>query len=648
MNLRRLATGRGAQRVRLPARLAWLLAAVILLELLFSAYLADQAWMRVEDEINRSASNGAVVLADNFERTTDRANFALDAIVATAAFDNSGIPPNDSLRQSLVPVADEVGAFILADQQGRVIASTDPDYVFGSDLSGLDAFQSAERHQAVAFGHPITARGESWLPMVRPYRQADSQHRVAIAMLRTAYLDSLFNKFRAGGANPLMPNVGPMGGDGLFELGGPELVRLPAPSPGADTMKAGQMLTQMLGDAAATSFTQRSLLDGVNRVTVLMRAGSSPFGVVVAVPVTMVWRGWLLQVVWILLGSGLLLAMLVMLYRSLATELGRRQLAEARAAAAIEEARNYAGQCTLLADYSSDVILQIGFDGTCRYVSPSITDMLGWSVAELTGQSIKHLIHPDDAARFHEEVEFLLIGCGPIRSQFRHLHRDGHYVWLEASLKLVNQDGTPDSFVANMRDITERIETESRLAAAALDMSRLASTDQLTGLTNRRYFNQELEREWRRAAREEAPISLLLLDVDFFKGYNDFYGHQGGDEVLKSVAAALTGGLRRPGDVVARWGGEEFVVLLPLTDLAGAIMVAENLRAAVEALAIPHTHSECGRLTISIGVATAYPSRSQAPEPLIAEADANLYEAKNLGRNRVGAPPVSPVVWAGL
>ena len=215
-------------------------------------------------------------------------------------------------------------------------------------------------------------------------------------------------------------------------------------------------------------------------------------------------------------------------------------------------------------------------------------------------------------------------------------------------MRLVDLDGTADSFVSNMRDVSDRIETERKLAKAAVAMAQLAATDQLTGVANRRRFNEQLDREWRRTARDESPLSLLLLDVDFFKIYNDTYGHQGGDDVLKAVAATIAGALRRPADLVARWGGEEFVVMLPATDVKGAIGVAEIVRAAIEALHIPHRGSACGFLTVSVGVATAYPCRSHAREPLIAEADANLYEAKRHGRNRIGAPPTEPAIWAGI
>ena len=176
------------------------------------------------------------------------------------------------------------------------------------------------------------------------------------------------------------------------------------------------------------------------------------------------------------------------------------------------------------------------------------------------------------------------------------------------------------------------------LEEANQKLERLSFLDGLTNIANRRRFDEFLHIEWRRAAREAAPLSVILADIDFFKAYNDTYGHEAGDEILKKVAGALAVTVNRPADLVARYGGEEFVVALPGTDAAGALVLAERLRAAVEALAVAHSTSRAAaHVTISVGVATTIPERGAAPEALVAAADQALYEAKHDGRNRVRA-----------
>ena len=191
----------------------------------------------------------------------------------------------------------------------------------------------------------------------------------------------------------------------------------------------------------------------------------------------------------------------------------------------------------------------------------------------------------------------------------------------------------------------ERDEAFRSLAAARLELEaknavleRLTAIDGLTGTANRRRFDEALEAEWRRARRDGTQLSLVLIDVDFFKKYNDRYGHLEGDDCLRKVAGALNAELHRPGDLVARYGGEEFVVILPGTDAAGACTVAETLRAAVEALALPHAGSEVhSRVTISLGSATVSPKDCDdtgGTTALLKAADQALYQAKRDGRNR--------------
>ncbi len=165
---------------------------------------------------------------------------------------------------------------------------------------------------------------------------------------------------------------------------------------------------------------------------------------------------------------------------------------------------------------------------------------------------------------------------------------------------------------------------------------KLASVDPLTGIPNRRHFTNVFEVEWRRARRGGTSISLMLMDVDYFKQYNDTYGHSAGDECLRKIAQSLSHSLKRPGDCAARIGGEEFAILLPETDTLGAAIIADRIRLDIEALNIPHAGSkEIGHVTVSAGVATCTPTEEMERQALLNAADEMLYQAKKRGRNQV-------------
>ena len=178
-----------------------------------------------------------------------------------------------------------------------------------------------------------------------------------------------------------------------------------------------------------------------------------------------------------------------------------------------------------------------------------------------------------------------------------------------------------------------------KLDEANQELTRLSSLDGLTAIPNRRQFDDTLQSEWRRANRQGRPLALLFCDVDFFKQFNDGYGHQVGDECLKAVARTLKESLRRPADLVARYGGEEFAVILPDTDITGALQVAESMRSSVENLSITHRFSRANNVvTISIGAASVIPGRGEGNSAtLIKAADDALYQAKQGGRNRIAA-----------
>jgi len=179
--------------------------------------------------------------------------------------------------------------------------------------------------------------------------------------------------------------------------------------------------------------------------------------------------------------------------------------------------------------------------------------------------------------------------------------------------------------------------SQQNLARANLELQKLAALDGLTGIANRRRFDEALRLEWQRGRRQKTSLSLLLCDVDHFKLYNDHFGHPAGDLCLKKTAAVLTGQLKRPADLAARYGGEEFAILLPDTSMDGALQLAEGCRGALDRLALPHPNSHHGTVTMSMGAASTVPGGHMTLETLVAQADEALYEAKRSGRNRVAA-----------
>lgn len=178
--------------------------------------------------------------------------------------------------------------------------------------------------------------------------------------------------------------------------------------------------------------------------------------------------------------------------------------------------------------------------------------------------------------------------------------------------------------------------SQQQLLDTNLVLQRLMNSDGLTGLSNRRHFDEYLELEWRRSTREQTQISLLMIDVDYFKAYNDAFGHLEGDEALRQVAKAIRANSSRPSDLPARYGGEEFALVLPNTSPGGARLLAEKLRQTIASMNIPHiAPSQGSSLTVSIGLATVVPQVGSHSRQLIQSADQGLYAAKHNGRNRV-------------
>ena len=288
----------------------------------------------------------------------------------------------------------------------------------------------------------------------------------------------------------------------------------------------------------------------------------------------------------------------------------------------------------ILAEYSADVICRVGLDMRLQYASPSSFQVLGYTPEEMTGMAPFAMIVSEDLPALSATAARLLaLGVESPLVVVRTRKKDGTIVWMEVSSRVVRDPTTNEAkeIIIVMRDITERKKLEEKLSSLAL-------TDGLTGLANRRAFDQELDREWKRTLREGSQISLLLLDIDYFKSFNDKYGHQVGDDCLRAIAIAVSKAVRAT-DIAARYGGEEIAVILPSTDAPGAVEVAEKVRAAIEGLKFTPGQPEGGAsVTASVGVATAlarFGGTMRMPESLLLAADTALYKAKREGRNRV-------------
>jgi diguanylate cyclase (GGDEF)-like protein/PAS domain S-box-containing protein len=314
--------------------------------------------------------------------------------------------------------------------------------------------------------------------------------------------------------------------------------------------------------------------------------------------------------------------------------------------------RQIAALHKLVVDNSRDAIILGDLDGTRTYVSPGIRAMTGWEPRELVGRVFREMIHPADVVEVDMAMRALRAGSEGGTLEYRERKRDGEYFWVEGSLRVYRDPATgrPIGFLNLVRDITERKRSEEHLQSAYRAMESLVVVDALTGISNRRRFDEVLANEWRRALREGDKLSLLLIDADHFKRYNDTYGHVRGDSCLKHIAEAALDVVLRPGDLVARYGGEEFAVVLPGTDETGAQAVAEDICQAIRNRRLPHEGNTPGIVTVSVGCATIIPQRGKTSQDLIEAADQALYRAKGRGRNRVvvsGVPlgtQIAPII----
>ncbi|HEY0163421.1 MAG TPA: diguanylate cyclase [Edaphobacter sp.] len=337
-----------------------------------------------------------------------------------------------------------------------------------------------------------------------------------------------------------------------------------------------------------------------------------------------------------------LLLLQLFLWMSIATSLpvGALLDEQRRAEKETSEARRI---YQLLLENTEDMIVLSSFSGKERFVSAASLHLTGWTPEEFLKLSPLSTVHPDDRAMGTLVIESMMAGKREHTFRYRLAQKDGAWRWVEAYARtyLAPTTDQPLGYVGTIRDITAIKSAEDawlreidELSRSKQELSTLAHTDTLTGLPNRRTFDESVADVIVRAQRGELQAALFMIDIDNFKLYNDRYGHQAGDDCLRKVSAVLKDHAGRRYDVVARWGGEEFAILLYGTDLHGASAVANDTLESVRALRIEHAGNPPGIVTISMGIAMLTPEFFAEPSMWIQAADRALYLSKRSGRNR--------------
>jgi diguanylate cyclase (GGDEF)-like protein/PAS domain S-box-containing protein len=294
-------------------------------------------------------------------------------------------------------------------------------------------------------------------------------------------------------------------------------------------------------------------------------------------------------------------------------------------------------------DASTNILYVDSFaDGSNFYISRWIQNVLGYEpheVQQLGPQYLEQLVHADEKKHMAAERHKLaaLNDGEVVENEYRFRHRQGNWRWLLCRETVFQRDseGQPTQVFGTATDITKRKHDEVALKEFNRELERLASMDGLTKVANRRSFDKYLSEEWENVGSGRTSLSLILCDIDYFKSFNDTYGHQAGDVCLRQVAQAIERAVKRSTDLVARYGGEEFAIVLPNTSVAGVEQVALSIQKEIEQLAVVHSGSEISEyITLSLGVSVVSSTQNLHPDMLIAAADQGLYQAKYEGRNR--------------
>ncbi|WP_028134783.1 diguanylate cyclase [Bradyrhizobium japonicum] len=593
-----------------------------------AAILGVSGWREwtARDAVLRGAetemANVARSLTQHAEDSLDLLDSGVVGVVSRLEMDGTSPVTIAKLRillEARKKALERIHSLAIIDDQGNWLTSPG---TIRSTLSD-DAFfryhrLSSKREPHV--GPPVKSLldGEWVVTLSRRFNKPDGSFGgVVIATISSKYLSHFYEQFEIGRNS----SVSLTHGDGLMIARNPSNEAFVGRSV-SDTPFFRDASLQ--GPSGAYHF--KSPLDGAERVSFFKRSSRFPLLLIATIDKDELLAPWRAAAISRMLYVVALVLLIAVIGAVLVRQLQRGQR---MAAALVEKEAHF----RLLAEGSSDMVTRIGLDEHLRYVSPSSVRVVGWRPNQLVGTPALAGINPEDLPAVQAVVDAMKRGeREEARLTYRNSHRQDGEVWLESTMRVTRKDnGRVDGVVAISRDISEQKKLETRLETLAIE-------DSLTGLANRRRFDERLKEEWARAYRDRSSLALLMIDVDYFKAYNDEYGHPAGDACLRLVAKIIAAETQRAGDLAARYGGEEFAMLLPNTDAAGCAQVGERIRKAIHDAGLVHDSNQAaGCVTASVGGATCRPAleRTAGVSSLLEAADRALYAAKDAGRNRL-------------
>ena len=566
-------------------------------------------------------ANLARSLTQHAEDTFELADSILLGLVNRLEIDGSD-PKAIAKLQAFLPqrvINTRIKGIFVYDETGQWLTTTES--IDFAKLNNADR-EYFKRHRNTDdrntfIGKPVKSRsGGQWIVTAsRRFEHSDGSFAgVALVTIDVSYFSKFYEQF----------DIGPDGAVTLLSADGIILARTHDEASIGRDLSGARLFREMDERPSASVYYFKSPIDGKERLSFYKRSNRYPLVILATKAKDDVLAPWRKDaLIRMAIVSGLT-AFIAFIGLFIVSQLRLRQRFAAALVAKEADFR-------LLAEQSSDMVMRIGLDEKIAYVSPSIERILGWKPDQIIGSGALAGINTEDLAKVQLVIASLKSGeAFEARVAYRTRRRESGEVWVETALRstVALETGKIDGVVAISRDISEQKALEEKLAL-------LATSDGLTALANRRHFDNCVQAEWARAKRERTPLSLLMIDVDHFKKFNDNYGHQAGDACLQSIAKILEDILRRPADLAARYGGEEFVLLLPNTDADGCALIGEKVRQALESLAISHDkNTPTKRVTVSIGGALIRPAEtSVCSSDLIGMADRALYKAKHDGRN---------------